>query len=354
MKFLNCYCLFIFALSAQIPAPNKRVIAIGDLHGDYEQAVKVLQMANLVDENAKWIGKNDTLVQTGDIVDRGPHVIKLYKMMQRLTKEASAAGGKVVQLLGNHELMNMMEDYRYVTKEDIDTFGGLDERKKAFTLEGWVGKYLRNLGITAVVDDTINHDTIDNLHKMSISELLNVEMFKGEGPTQYLDDTVYAHGGITPKWAEFGVEKMNQNTISDLHRKSTSQLKKVELFNFEGPTQYRGYARDAEPGICKTLETALKSMRVNRMVLGHTVQQNGKITSRCGGRIILIDVGISKYKRGNLAALELTPGHAKGLYPNGKSAVLPVPSNLNHNSHPKRVTLREYLQITKYSFNRPI
>jgi hypothetical protein len=64
------------------------------------------------------------------------------------------------------------------------------------------------------------------------------------------------------------------------------------------------------------------------MVLGHTVQENGKITARCGGRILLIDVGISKYMKGNLAALELTPGHAKGLYPNGKTAELPVPSSL--------------------------
>jgi predicted MPP superfamily phosphohydrolase len=317
MNFINYIYLFFFIYSATKAVPGRRVVAIGDLHGDYDQAVKVLQLANLVDKNAKWIGKNDTLVQTGDIVDRGPDTIKIYKMMQRLTKEASVAGGKVVAILGNHEIMNLMEDYRDVSNEDLKTFGGIENRIIAFSQKGWIGKYLRNLGVAAIVDDT-----------------------------------VYAHGGITPKWAEFGVEKMNQNTISDLHRKNTHQLKRVELFNFQGPTQYRGYARDAEPGICKTLETALKSMKVNRMVLGHTVQQNGKIASRCGGRIILIDVGISKYKRGNLAALELTPGHAKGLYPNGKFEVLPVPANLNHNSRPKRVTLREYFQTTKYSFKR--
>jgi hypothetical protein len=301
MKFLNYLCFFIFGLSAQVSAPNKRVIAIADLHGDYDQAVKVLQMANLVDENAKWIGRNDTLVQTGDIVDRGPDVIKLYKMMQRLTKEASAAGGKVIQLLGNHELMNMMEDYRYVTKEDIDTFGGLDERKKAFTLEGWVGKYLRNLGITAIVDDT-----------------------------------VYAHGGISPKWALVGVEKINQDTVADLHTMTIPQLKNVEMFRSGGPTWYRGYALDPEPEICRTLNIALKFMKVNRMVLGHTPQRNGKIRTRCGGRIILIDVGISKYMLGNLAALELTPGHARALYPNGKFSELPVPSTLANHRVPKK------------------
>jgi hypothetical protein len=294
MKLLNYFALFVSTLSAKKCASNRRVVAIGDLHGDYDNAIKVLQLANIVNKDAKWIGKTTTLVQTGDIVDRGPDTIKLYKLMQRLTQEATAAGGKVVQLLGNHEIMNLVENYEDVTDEDIRTFGGADKRKEAFALEGWLGKHLRNLGITAIVDDT-----------------------------------VYAHGGITPKWAQVGIDRINHDTIDDLHKMSISELLNVEMFKSEGPTQYRGYARDAEPAICKILEEALRSIKVNRMVLGHTVQENGKITARCGGRIILIDVGISKYKNNNLAALELTPGHAKGLYPGGKTAELPVPANLN-------------------------
>lgn len=44
-------------------------------------------------------------VQTGDIVDRGKDTIALYHLFDELRVQAEAAGGAVVSLLGNHELM---------------------------------------------------------------------------------------------------------------------------------------------------------------------------------------------------------------------------------------------------------
>ena len=46
------------------------LVAVGDLHGDYDNALKVLKMANVVNEEGNWSGKVDWFVQTGDIVDR--------------------------------------------------------------------------------------------------------------------------------------------------------------------------------------------------------------------------------------------------------------------------------------------
>jgi hypothetical protein len=287
MKIISL-CNFVLAYSAQ-----RRIVAIGDLHGDYEQAIKVLQLASLVDEQGNWSGEDATLVQTGDIVDRGPDTIKLYQMMQSLTQQAVSAGGKIVELLGNHEIMNMAEDYRYVVQDDISTFGSESDRKEAFALDGWIGKYLRDLGITAIVNDT-----------------------------------VYAHGGILPKWAQIGIGKINSDTAKSLNHMTISQLLNADVLGNDGPTWYRGYAQDPEPDICSTLEVSLKAMKVNRMVLGHTVQQDGKIKTRCEGRVILIDVGISRWMFGNLAALELTPGHARALYPDSKVEELPVPPPL--------------------------
>lgn len=48
-----------------------RTVAIGDLHGDLPHALKVLTIAGLIDSDTNWIGGETTLVQTGDIVDRG-------------------------------------------------------------------------------------------------------------------------------------------------------------------------------------------------------------------------------------------------------------------------------------------
>jgi len=49
----------------------ERVIAIGDLHGDYGQYLKVMQSAGLINKKGKWSGGETHLVQTGDITDRG-------------------------------------------------------------------------------------------------------------------------------------------------------------------------------------------------------------------------------------------------------------------------------------------
>merc|ERR1719313_1897069 len=86
--------------------PN--IVSVPDLHGDYDRAVQVLQAAGLIDpRTSSWSGGSTTLVQTGDIVDRGPDSQKIYKLFSRLASEAQQQGGAVINLLGNHELMNI-------------------------------------------------------------------------------------------------------------------------------------------------------------------------------------------------------------------------------------------------------
>ena len=93
-----------------MPTP---LFAIGDLHGDLEQSQAALRLLGLVDE-AGWAGGNATLVQTGDLVDRGPDSLPLLRYWWDLKTQAHAAGGRVVTLLGNHEALNMEGDLRYV------------------------------------------------------------------------------------------------------------------------------------------------------------------------------------------------------------------------------------------------
>ena len=82
-----------------------KVISVADLHGDYDRAVNILVSAKLIDkETHRWTGGDTTLVQTGDITDRGDKCKQIYELFFRLREEAQEAGGQVINLLGNHEV----------------------------------------------------------------------------------------------------------------------------------------------------------------------------------------------------------------------------------------------------------
>jgi hypothetical protein len=99
-----------------------RIIAVGDLHGDYEQFTSVLSSAGLIDGNGDWTGGKAHLVQTGDVVDRGPDSRSIMDLLMRLEKQAAAAGGGVHALLGNHEAMNVYGDLRYVSPGEFASY----------------------------------------------------------------------------------------------------------------------------------------------------------------------------------------------------------------------------------------
>jgi len=259
------------------PAPA-HVVAVGDLHGDLVDAVKVLSMAGVTDAQGHWAGGDLTLVQTGDIVDRGPDSKGVIELMMRLEKEAAAAGGEVVQLIGNHEVMNVSGDWRYVSPEDLAGFGGEAARKASFALTGEIGRWI------------LEHDAVAQL-----------------------GDTVYLHGGVSARWAKLGVP-----ALSLAVRRAIAGGDKAILGD-DGPLWYRGYLLADEPLACAELDQALPALGAKRMVVGHTVQKDGHIASRCGGRLLGIDTGISVSYGVHLAALDIREGDARGIYPEGPS-----------------------------------
>ncbi|KAI9597010.1 Metallo-dependent phosphatase-like protein [Syncephalis fuscata] len=277
---------------------KRRVVAVGDLHGDFANSLNVFKMANIIDEEGHWAGGNYTVfVQTGDIVDRGHDTIALYTFMRRLKTEASNAGGRVVQLLGNHELMNVANDLRYVTTEDYASFGGPYERQKAFSQYGSIGSRLFKLHL---------------VHRVG--------------------DTVFTHGGINEEWAQHGVRKTNRDTTKGLppYIAETDMYQRYygwPIFGDEGPAWYRGYALHAEDYICRSLYRALKKLNVKRMVVGHTWQQSGRVLSRCNNRFFVIDIGISAVYGRFQGALEIDPsGQVTALYPKGPETLVQPPT----------------------------
>src|SRR5258706_14928660 len=99
------------------PEPRESIIAIADVHNDFDDFVVILRRTGLIDQQNHWIGGKTTFVQVGDLLDRGPKPREVMNLMMALEKESAQAGGRVVGLLGNHEVMHIMGDLRYVTPQ---------------------------------------------------------------------------------------------------------------------------------------------------------------------------------------------------------------------------------------------
>ncbi|KAJ3101437.1 hypothetical protein HDU97_001367 [Phlyctochytrium planicorne] len=255
---------------------EETVIAVGDFHGDLKSTLRVLSMAGIVDDKGNWAAPpHTTLVQTGDVVDRGDDTIALYALLGNLTEQAKEKQGKVIRTLGNHEVMNMAMDWRYVTEGDVETFGSAKSRQLAFSENGWIGSVLRKIPIVAKVGDTI-----------------------------------FTHGGVMPKWADLGLDEINDLAFKGLAKKDW----RSPVFGSDGPLWYRGYAQDPEGKVCGKLVNALLALKAKRMVMGHTPQLTGKILSRCNHMALIVDVGISSYYGGNCAALKIKGERVTALY----------------------------------------
>jgi hypothetical protein len=99
-----------------------RVVAISDVHGAHEAMVRTLQSAGVIDDDAHWNGGETHLVVTGDLLDRGPASRQAMELLMQLEEQALLAGGRVHVLLGNHEVMNLVGDLRYVSREEYAAF----------------------------------------------------------------------------------------------------------------------------------------------------------------------------------------------------------------------------------------
>ena len=92
---------------------RKRRIVVGDVHGELDGLKEILRHAGLIDEKDHWTGNDCILIQTGDVIDRGPYSREAIVFLRALQQEAHDNGGAVVRLCGNHELMLLQGDFRY-------------------------------------------------------------------------------------------------------------------------------------------------------------------------------------------------------------------------------------------------
>lgn len=296
---------------------ERRIIGVADLHGDYDHALAVLRNTGVIaPDSTKWIAGKDILVSTGDTVDRGDDTIKLYTLYQSLREQSAKAGGQVINLLGNHEMMNALHDWRYVTNGDIDSFGGEAGRRRAMSIDGWLGKeWLDFYNVTA------NVALLPNAARGIIDDWVTSSSI------------TFVHGGITPHWANMGTDAINELGHSLLLKALSSPSEEYDLPNnitkpelalwsSDGPFWYRGYATDDETTACALVQQALHGLGSYRMVMGHTPHFSG-IRRRCkDDQILVIDTGISKAYGGAQSAIVMKSALSSVAYGKGNAWVV--------------------------------
>lgn len=349
------------------PQSPESVIAIGDVHGDFDDFVAILQHTGLIDKQNHWAGGKTTLVQVGDLLDRGPKPRDVMDLLVGLEKEASKDGGRVVSLLGNHEVMNIMGDLRYVTPENYASFADAksEERRKS-AYQDYVKWRESHTALLTELSQPLELTEAEWMARHPAGFIEQREAFspngsygkwlRGHAALVEINGVIFLHGGISPGVASMKLDAINSGirdeisafdsykqsmlderlilpffTLQEItavvqaqiiaEKKSRVpsnpdlQAKRLQFLRFpdwlsvraDGPLWFRGYDQWSEEEGTSQVDKILQSFNANHLVTGHTVQKGGSIRSRFDGKVFLIDTGMlsSYYPGGRASALEI-------------------------------------------------
>jgi hypothetical protein len=332
----------------------ERIVAVSDVHGALDAMTSTLQKAGVLDDALAWSGGATHLVITGDILDRGPDSRKVMDLIIRLEKEALDAGGRVHMLLGNHEVMNLVGDLRYVSKGEYAAFAD-DELPE--DRERWYRLYRGSKPKTA--DDEIVRTEYTGKFPTGFFGLRRGFGSTGDyGPwlmskplLVVINDIAFVHGGMSPLVAELGLDGINQDMRSQVteyvtetevlsenglldptenfyrhaeilqalptsnhhpkHIKAAIEavirLNGASVHGPESPLWYRGTVGCTALIEEDKLAASLNAIGADRVVIGHTPTLTRRILQRMDGRVVEIDTGMlhSAYKgTGNALVIE--------------------------------------------------
>lgn len=271
-----------------------RWAAISDVHGQFGLMKRLLGAQGVTDGSGRWAFGQGHLVIVGDVFDRGDGVTPALWWIRQLEAEAQLAGGRVHFLLGNHEVMSLGGDLRYLNPKYAAVAEALGTPYPALMGPGTVlGDWLRKHPIMTVVDDTL-----------------------------------FVHGGVHPNTIAQGATLARINADMAPHVGKGKAAIKAEgewvqhLFTTDGPLWTRRFLQDPLAVSDEALQPLLTHFGVKRFVVGHTTQP--QIVSKAGGRVIGIDAGLKDGRQGELLVMEAGVLY-RGLLDGRREVLVPAP-----------------------------
>ena len=369
---LSAACLgftLLLALAGAAPAPS-RVVAMADVHGDFEEFAALLQRVGLIDEGRRWTGGDATFVQTGDLLDRGARSRECLDLVMDLQKQAPRDGGTVVPLLGNHEVMNVIGDLRYVTPEIFRSFAGPEsekardralkeylaflkaheghghevarpdkgaarekwmdehppgyfEHREAFGPDGQYGRWIRsNSAVVQVGDGLFVHGGLNptvefgSLRELNERVAADLRDFDAMWKALVDGDLIWRHMGFAEA-VRFASEEMAWRQAEGPIGEFPGRLAVIRLLGYkgwitvsaDGPLWYRGLGTEPEAKLAGPLQAMLDRLGASYIVAGHSVVASKDIGTRFGSRVFLIDTGmLETVYFGRASALDIVDG----------------------------------------------
>ena len=371
---------------ASSPAAG-RVVAVADVHGAYEEFVAILHDVGLINDQRGWAGGAATFVQTGDVVDRGERTRECLDLLMDLERQAPGNGGTVIPLLGNHEVMNLIGDLRFVTKGIFQTFATeVSDQRREQAYKEYLAFLARHEGhghaVAPPADGDARRSWMDE-HPPGFFE--HRDAFAPDGKygrwirahhgVVQVGDGLFVHGGLSPA-LEFGtVRELDERVMADLTafdamwkalvdagvvwrymtfgeavRFASEELTwrqtegpvgvfearpaVIRLLGYktwvtvsaDGPLWYRGLAIEPEDKLASGLKAMLDRLGAAYIVSGHSVVAGKAVTTRFESRVFLIDTGmLGAVYAGRASALGIQDGRFVAYQAGGTPRELPPP-----------------------------
>jgi hypothetical protein len=315
----------------------RRIVAVGDVHGGYDAFVRILRAAAVIDGTDRWAAGDAYLVQTGDVVDRGAESKRALDLLRRLEREATKGGGRVVALVGNHEVMRLLGATRDTNPAEIEAFrtprsGDIRNAVR----QRWLASQREMAAASgAAADVRALTAKFDAETPLGLVEMIGAfaadgeygRWVRGHAAAARINGVLFVHGGISPRVAPLGCVGINAGIRSDITT-GLEQVRRAPLESLsmseDGPLWYRGLAREDEATFVSELEKIVEIIGARAIVVGHTVSETGRIRSRFSGRVVQIDTGMlsTVYKGGRASALEIVGDQWTAIYEDGRQPLV--------------------------------
>lgn len=316
-----------------------RIVAIGDLHGNFPGFRKILLNTGLIDKRGHWKAWNTHLIQLGDILGRGGEPGKIFRLLKQLEEEAPEYNSHVHVLLGNHEAMSMsgllmyntIEEFQDLTEQDfiepLEIIGGTGGAGSA--TPDW-----RPVSDRPVQDRAVRERPIPDAKYDKRMDILGCREFRAtlspwgkvgkwlgmHDSAVIVNDSLFVHGGLNREHGCRPLDDLNQQVRRELGTFAPPDANRDIMLRRDGPQWNREFTLRPNAEKERELAEVLDYHGCKRMVVGHTPtsciipSQAGRIVPLYDEKLICIDTGIGKSYGGNLSALSLEAGEVSALY----------------------------------------